>query len=135
MASPLVVGSVVNGQIEKVADADRQTYTVGATPVVGGRLVEHAVGDRLCIPAAAASVRVAGLAMHDAAVGQTVTIAAEGVWPITTVGAVVAGDRLVAGAAGTVSSAGAAPDARTLIGMAQKDAGGAALCDVRLMLT
>lgn len=135
MASPLVVGSVVNGQIEKVADADRQTYTVGATPVVGGRLVEHAVGDRICVPAAAGSFRVAGVAMHDAAVGQTVTIACDGVWQITATGAVVAGDRLIAAAAGTVASAGAAPDARTLVGLAQKDAVGAALCDSRLMLT
>lgn len=131
MASPLVVGSIQNGQVERIADADRQTYTANSA-VTGGTLVEHTVGDRRCQTAVAGSNRVAGLAIHDAAAGQIVTIATEGVWDIVAVGAIVAGDRLLAAAGGLVSVAGAAPDARQVIGMAQNDAANAVACPVRL---
>lgn len=131
MASPLVVGSIQNGQVELVADADRQTYTASAA-VTGGTLVEHTAGDRRCQPAGAGSLLVAGVALHDAALNQTVTVAGEGVWNVVAAGAITAGQRLIAAAGGQVAAAGAAPDARTLVGMAQNDTANAALCPVRL---
>lgn len=44
------------------------------TAVVGGRLVEVGSADRSVAPAGAASVKVVGVAGHDAAIGDKVTV-------------------------------------------------------------
>lgn len=131
MADPLIVGSLRGGVVERVGDADRLTYTASAG-VTGGQLVEHTTGDRQCQPAGANSNKVAGLAIHSAATGEIVTVAAEGVWDIIASGSIAAGDRLVTDSAGRVKTAGATPDARQLVGIAQNDAIDGALCQSRL---
>lgn len=79
------------------------TFQANAT-VIGGRLVE-VVGNGLVAPAGAASVKVVGIAAHDAASGAKVVV-----WPlpglvheVTGAGAIAAGDNLAAGAAGVVA--------------------------------
>lgn len=104
------------------------TYTVGATAIsnltVGGQIVGTLVefsADRTVIPAAAGSVVVAGLALHDGSASTNFTqvpVATSGVWPIKAASTITAGARLVTGAVGTVAPAGATPDAREVIGIA-----------------
>jgi hypothetical protein len=72
--------------------------------VTGGRLVE-VTGTDTVGPAGAASVKVFGVAAHDAATGAKVVV-----WPlpgiahrVTGAGAIAAGDNLAAGAAGVVA--------------------------------
>lgn len=90
--------------IEYFKPGDHLTCTVGATPVVGGQLVELSAS-RTVIPAAADSVKVAGVALYDAAVGEKVAVASEGMWPVVASGALTAGMRLVAAANGTAKAA------------------------------
>lgn len=52
---------------------DNVTFDV-TTAVVGGRYVEVGTADRAVAPAAAASVKVVGVAGHDAAPGDKVTV-------------------------------------------------------------
>lgn len=98
----------------------RITMTAGAA-IVAGRLVEY-TADRTVGPAGAASVKVAGLAIQDcdgvAATGNKVAIATGGVWNVRAGAAIAAGDQLVPLANGTVGPSGAAPDARTVVGVA-----------------
>jgi len=126
--SSVTVPSIRGGIVEKFRDSDRLTYTVGAGQVAtGGLLVEAVTGvDRQVKLAAAASVRCQGVAMHDGVPGDSVTVAAAGVFMLTASGAIVAGDRLICAAAGQVSAAGATPDARTVIGRALADIANAA---------
>lgn len=104
-------------------DPRELTYTVGATAVVGGRLVQSVdPGDRLVVPAAAGSTTSKGMALYDAASGKKVAVARGQILPATAGGAITAGSKLVAGAAGTVVAAGATPDARTIVGEALENA-------------
>lgn len=81
-----------------------RTYTVGATAVVGGQVVELSTAE-LVIPAAAAGPDAVGVAAHDAAIGALVTV-----WPlpgvtheVTASAAVAVGDNLVAASPGKVA--------------------------------
>jgi predicted RecA/RadA family phage recombinase len=113
-----LIPSVRGGQVEKFSPGDRITCTVAAGQTVrGGRLVEL-TANRTVQEAGAGSLRVAGVAMYDGNAGDKISVACEGVWMLLAAGAIVAGDVLIAGAAGTVVAAGAAPDARTVIGRA-----------------
>jgi len=104
-------------------DARELTYTVGATPVVGGRLVESSTpGDRIAVPASAGSLTVKGVALYDQVVGKKVAVARDQVLPVVASGAIAAGVKLIAGAAGVVVAAGATPDARTIVGEALESA-------------
>lgn len=119
------LGGFVNVPVEHFKPGEIMTYTVGATavsnaPVSGvtpAQVVELSA-DRTVIPAGATSLVVAGVALHDQAIGGKVSVASAGVWPLKASGVVTAGARLVAGAAGTVVVAGATPDARAVIGFA-----------------
>lgn len=124
--------NVTGGVVEHFPDNQPETYTVGATPVTGGMALEFS-GNRLVIPSTAGSLKFAGIALHDGAVGDKVTVGFEGVYPLTAAGAIAAGDTLICGAAGTVAAAGAAPDARTVIGRALEAISNAAAgrCRVR----
>jgi hypothetical protein len=106
-------------QVTPYYDDPRElTYTVGAGGVVGGRLVEAAAGDRVCVAAGALGPRVVGMALYDRAVGEKVAVARGQVLPaVTTAAAVVAGDKLVAQANGTVKSR-AAESAELIVGQA-----------------
>ncbi len=86
--------------------------TVGATPVIGGRLVEVSGADTIA-PAAADSLKVLGVAAQDASAGERVTVftVAGGVHPLVASGAIAAGDRVAADAAGKVKTASVADSA------------------------
>lgn len=133
--------------ISQVTQGGPKTFTPADNEVIlGGKLVEARAGGRIGI-AAAASVKVLGVALHDAvapedfppanttdALGRTVVSAV----PIpTSVSVAYAGtevkvtyaananfgDKLVAAASGTVTPAGATPDARTIVGVCTEPAG------------
>jgi len=108
-------------------DARELTYTVGATPVVGGRLVQSvSPGDRLVVPAAAGSATTKGMALYDAASGKKVAVARDQVLPATASGAIAAGVKLVAAAGGTVA-ARTAEGAEAIVGEALENAADGAL--------
>jgi hypothetical protein len=133
---PGVVPKFVGGPI---------TYKVKAT-VHGGRLVEAAAADAdggVIQEAAAGSVKVLGIATKDArkAVDPTTTdtfgspitdvtqvtdevaVGKGGVYPVTYAANAAFGDKLIAAANGTVTPAGAAPDARTIVGECREPLG------------
>lgn len=76
--------------------------------VVGGRLVA-VTGDRTVGPAGADAAAVVGVAGFDAAIGDDVTVftRAGGVHPLVASGAIVAGVKVSAAAAGKVQTLGA----------------------------
>lgn len=96
--------------------------------VTGGRLVE-VTGTGTVANAAAASVKVAGVAATDAISGGKVQV-----WPlagvthkITASGAIAAGDNLAAGANGTVAAIAAGTFGQ-LVGVADRAAADTAIC-------
>ena len=83
-----------------------QAFTCAASAAVtGGQLLE-VTGDRIVAPAAADSVKTVGVAAFDAAVGDNVTVYSGGVQRIVASGAIAAGARVAAAAAGKVSATG-----------------------------
>lgn len=105
------------------------SYTC-AEAVVGGQLVERRTGVRLVGVAAAGSLLVCGVARWDVPAaraivggpqvgdGNELTVARGVVIPVTFTAAATAGQKLIAAANGQVTPAGAAPDARTVVGEA-----------------
>lgn len=103
------------------------TLQASAT-VTGARLVE-VTGNGTVGPAGAASTKVVGVAATDAASGAKVDV-----WPlpglvheVTASGAISAGDGVVAGAAGVVSTIGAGTF-QQLVGVALAAAADTAIC-------
>lgn len=131
MAAPNVKGGIV----EYVSPGDNLTMTVGATAVLGGQLVKLS-GNRLVIPTVAVTDRPVGVALHDAGIGETVTVATEGVWPLKAAGAIAAGDHLTPGAvAGTVSVDNTTPtEAMSAVGHALEAIADTAIGRVKLRL-
>ena len=84
------------------------TFTVATTAVIGGRLVE-VNGNRTVAPAALDAPDVVGVAAHDAAVGETVTVFCRpgGVHALVASAAIAAGAKVVAAAAGKIATIGA----------------------------
>ncbi len=103
------------------------TYTASAA-ITGGQVVANS-GVNTVAPAAAASVKVVGVAAHDAASGAKVTVLSGPgmVHESTASGAVTAGDLVQAGAAGTVAILGATPASGQMIGVALTTAADTAL--------
>lgn len=118
-----------------------QTCTVLAQ-VVGGQLVDGAAGG--VQPSGAGSFVCIGIALEDAIPAATsqaptvpgapvavnlapypaqVAVASEGIYPVTYAAAATFGQRLIAAANGQVTPAGAAPDARTVVGICMEPAG------------
>jgi len=87
VAAPNIKGGIV----EYFSPASHITMTVGATAVVGGNVVKLS-GNRTVIPTVAAADLPCGVALHDAAVGEKVTVALRGVFPLKAIGAIAAGD-------------------------------------------
>lgn len=116
----MAVGGVGNVTERFGSGAPSITMT-GSAAFGAGRLVE-VTGNRTVGPAGAGSVKVVGVAKQDydgvAATGTKVAIATGGVWNCRAGGAIAAGDELICGALGVVVTAGAAPDARTVVGIA-----------------
>ena len=81
-----------------------QTVTFGVTTsVAAGQVVEVGAADRTVAPAPAASAKVVGVAGHDAAVGDKVTIeVGKPIHQLTATGAIIRGQRLETAAAGRV---------------------------------
>lgn len=137
----VTIGSVRGGVVEKFAPADRITFTVAAgQAATGGKLVELVTGqDRQVRTAQQGSLRVIGVALHDAAAGEKVAVACEGVWLLFADGAVAAGDAVEASTAGdvrvlaTVDAAGSF-NPRALVGRAINDFANDTLGLVRLSL-
>lgn len=110
--------AVTGGVVERYGPARKVTMTVGATPTVEGRLVEYS-GDQTVIPAAANSLKVAGVSMQSGgATGDKVAVAHEGILELTASGAIAAGDYVKAGAAGVVVAVAADGDPRLIVGKA-----------------
>jgi len=111
----------VTGAVTPVYEpAEQITCTVAtAQSVTGGRLVEITSAGTVQ-HAAAGSVKVLGVARHDAAAGELVAISRVGVWKLTASGAIAAGDHLFAAASGQVATGtySAAGDAQKLVGIA-----------------
>jgi hypothetical protein len=125
--------AVSGGIVEHFGPVDAETWTTSAA-VIAGRLVE-ATGNRRCGPAGVGSLVVVGVAMQDASAAEDkVAVATDGVVPCRASGAIAAGQRVIAAAAGDVAAAGATPDARTVVGIAVEAISGGATGPVRLML-
>lgn len=91
--------------VEYHKPGDSLTFTVGATAVTGGNLVA-ASDDRTVIPTGDDSVTCVGVALYDGSEDDKIAVAAEGVWPLTTVastGAVTQGQRVKAMASGRIA--------------------------------
>lgn len=84
------------------------TFTVGATAVVGGNLVEVSTANAV-IPAAADSAKVVGVAAFDAAVGESVTVFTRptGVQKLTASGAIAVGAEVISATGGKIATIGA----------------------------
>lgn len=126
--------AVTGGIVERFKSGEPAiTMTVGAA-VTAGQLVEM-TANRTVGPAGAGSVKVVGIALQSgSAVGDKITVATGGVFNVLAAGAITAGAALIAGAAGTVVVSGAAPDARTVVGVALEDISNAASGPVKLRL-
>lgn len=81
-----------------------QTVTFGVTTaVIAGTPVEVGSADMSVAPAAAASAKVVGVAGHDAAVGEKVTVeVGKVIHELTALGAITRGQRLEAAGGGKV---------------------------------
>lgn len=92
--------------LPKFKPGESVTFTA-STDVTGGRLVA-VTGNRTVGPAGADSAAVVGVAAFDAKAGERVTVftRAGGVHPLTASGAVVAGAKVSAAAAGKIQTVG-----------------------------
>lgn len=130
--------------IPQVTKTGPKTFTP-AEPILGGQLVEGRSASRVGV-AAAGSTRVLGVAVVDgqspdalvttptvvngrpqlnaAPLATLVSVAYGGIEvPVTYAANANLGDRLVAAANGTVTPAGATPDARTIVGTCTEPGG------------
>lgn len=89
---------------------------VASATITGGNVLE-VTGNMTVGPAGAASTKVCGVAAYDAVSGASLTIYTEGVCDLVASGAISAGDKVVAAAAGKVATVGANTFA-TVIGVA-----------------
>lgn len=83
---------------------DHVTFTA-TTAVTAGRYVELGSADRSVAPAAAVSLKVVGVAVHDAAVGESVTVAiGKPIHLVPCAAAITRGARVETAAAGKVQT-------------------------------
>lgn len=100
---------IQGGIVEYAHPAEFLTYTVASgQTVTGGQLVELS-GARTVRPSQAGSRAVVGVALHNAAAGEIVSVCRNGVWPVTASENLAAGDRIVAAAAGKAAKASTSP--------------------------
>lgn len=149
MPDPLTVTSIRGGVVEAVGAADRNTYlTSSGGTAVGGCFVDAVTpGSFLVNVAGATSIVCVGLAIHDQpAHSAIVTVAHHGIWYVTAVGAITAGQRLVCAANGKASAVTAvdatslatlgttATASRAIVAIAQEDIADTAQGRVKLLL-
>lgn len=80
--------------------ADRITYTAGAT-ITAGQVVYVSAANTVS-PTAGVTIAWVGVAAHDAASGDKVTVYSEGVHTVAASGAIAAGANVASAAAGAV---------------------------------
>lgn len=82
-------------------------FTVGATAVVGGRLVDVSTANTI-VPSGADSAKVLGVAAQDAATGERVTVfpRSGGVHRLVAAGAIAVGARVISATDGEVATIG-----------------------------
>jgi len=96
-------------------------YSSGATTVKGGNLV--AICEDFTVEQAAnASEKVVGVALHDAAAGETLSVARVGVYYLTAENGIDAGEYVEAGASGKIDAHSSASTGYVLVvGFALED--------------
>ncbi|MDQ5821229.1 MAG: DUF2190 family protein [Actinomycetota bacterium] len=125
--------AVSGGIVEYFPEGARLTYTCSAA-VTAGQLVE-ATGDRRIGPAGANSLKCQGVALRTGSAAEDqITVANDGVWPLTASGAIAEGDYVKAGAAGTVVAIAIDGDPRLIIGRAIQDIANAVAGPIKMML-
>lgn len=136
--------AVTGGVVERFPSSKKRTMSCSAA-VTAGRLVEI-TGNRTVAHAAAASLKVYGVALQDydgvATTGSKIAVARDGVWNLTATGAIAAGDQVIAAANGTVATLAAAAGAvaadinnsRAIVGIALEAITGGAAGPVELGL-
>jgi len=138
MPDPLSIASIRGGVVEAVGTSDRNTYkTSAAGTALGGKFVDAVTpGSFLVNLSGAGSLVCIGLAIHDQPTASSIVVVAHtGIWYVTaTAVAITAGARLITGALGLVAAAGATPDARTVVAIAQEDIGSAGTGRAKLVL-
>lgn len=107
------MAGIQGGVVEYIKPGDTFTCTVAAAQTVtGGQLVAFVSGQVLTVQhAGAASLAVAGMALHNAAAGEKVTVVRVGICYLKANGAIAAGDQVIAAAGGDVSTLAAAAGA------------------------
>lgn len=128
------------GIVEFVLPGNNATMTAGAT-ITGGQVVKLSANRTVIPSAATADTKVVGVALYNGATGDAITVATDGVWPLTASGAIAAGDDVTAAAAGAVITLAATAtataadinNARNIIGMAWEAITGAATGRVKVM--
>lgn len=112
--------TIQGGIVEYASPGDNLTVTAGAA-ITGGQMVSLSANRTVIVGTAVLAVAVAviGVSLYTAASGDTnLTVATDGVWPVTASGAVAAGDCLTPAAAGALSTLGAAADCRIHVAQA-----------------
>lgn len=129
------MAGIAGGIVEYFSPADRFTAQVDeASGVDGGNVLTITATGRqvgLC----GASDRPIGVALHDAADNEMVTVVTEGVWPLKAAGAITAGDIVVCASGGAVAADNTTTDAPYfIVGIALESIGDTATGPVKLRL-
>jgi predicted RecA/RadA family phage recombinase len=120
--------------VEYHKPGDLITYTVETGQSVTGGQMVALTGDREVRPAPADSLVSCGVALYDGAAGDKISVASEGVYPLTASGAITQGQRVKTGAAGVVVGIAADGDPRLIVGYALEDIADGASGRVKLTL-
>lgn len=119
------------GIVEYFSPGDRITCTSSGS-VTGGNVVKL-VGNRI-ISAAVAADSAFGVALHNAATGEIVSVACVGVWPLKASTTITAGQFVVTTASGQVAPGTSASTHDILVGQALEGINSGASGPVRLSL-
>jgi len=123
------MAGIAGGIVEYFSPGDRITCTSSGS-VTGGNVVKL-VGNRIVSPAVAADAKF-GVALHNAATGEIVTVACVGVWPLKASTTITAGSLVVTTASGQVAPGTSASTPDILVGQALETINSGATGPVRL---
>jgi hypothetical protein len=114
-----VLAQVAGGQLVDGAAGGVQPSAAGSNVCVGVALTDALPASTSQVP----TVPGAPVSVNLAPYPNTVAVANEGVYPLTYAAAATFGQRLITAANGQVAPAGAAPDARQVVGICFEPAG------------
>lgn len=120
---------IQGGIVEYFSPGDRITCTSSGS-VTGGNVVKL-VGNRIVSAAGAADAKF-GVALHNAATGEIVTVACVGVWPLKASTTITAGALVITTASGQVAPGTSASTPDILVGQALEGINSGASGPVRL---